>query len=197
MSERFGSAYYKRFYESKTTRVHGKTEVAHLASGITGFIQWWGGDLRTAIDLGAGAGLMRDWFKKFMPKVRYRSTEYSAYACERYGHEQRDLANWRAKDPSSFDLVICQGVLPYLADAEAARAIENIAAMTGGFLYFEAITKGDMQNVCDAELTDMKVYGRTAAWYDKRLSKSLVRVGAGLYYAKSGPLSFYELEASR
>jgi 2-polyprenyl-3-methyl-5-hydroxy-6-metoxy-1,4-benzoquinol methylase len=193
MTERFDKAYYARHYESKQTQVHSAAQIHALSRGIVGLIGWWGGELRSVLDVGAGTGIMRDWFKRHMPKVQYRSTEYSAFACARYGHEQRDIAAWRAKD--RFDLVVCQGVLPYLDDVACAKAIENLAAMSRGFLYLEAITGGDIKRVCDTELTDTAVHRRKAAWYRMRLRKHFVQVGGGLYYARTGALSFYELEA--
>ena len=194
MSERFDKAYFDRYYERAKTRVHGPEKAAHLARAIVEMIAWFGGDLRTVLDVGAGAGFTRDWFAEHLPRVKYRSTDASAYACERYGHELRDIARYRAK--KRFDLVLCQGVLPYLDDASAAAAIENLAAMTGGFLYFEAITARDLEQACDTEKTDGAVHLRTGAWYRKRFAPHFLQVGCGLYYARSGPLRFYELEAA-
>ena len=66
--------------------------------------------------------------------------------------------------------------------------------MARGFLYLEAITKGDFDNVCDQSLTDGAVHLRDGAWYRKHLGAQFVRVGCGLYYTARGPLRFYELE---
>ena len=120
----FGADYFDRFYESKATRVYGEREIARLARGVTGMIAWLGGDLHAVLDVGAGSGLWRDWFAAHKKSSHYRSTDVSAYACERYGHEQRDITRWRARE--RFDLVVCQGVLQYLPTADAERAIENI-----------------------------------------------------------------------
>ena len=144
------------------------------------------------LDVGAGTGLWRDWFAKNRPKAMYRSTEYSEYACKKYRHEQRDITSWR--EDETFDLVVCQGVLPYLDDAGCAKALENIAAMSGGFLYLEAITKSDIDEVIDDAKTDVKVYGRTGAWYRKRLEKHFHEVGCGLWAKKDAAVLFYELE---
>jgi hypothetical protein len=190
--DRFDAAYFGRYYESRRTRVHGPREIARLARGVTGMIAWLGGDVRAVLDVGAGAGLWRDWFAKHRPAVRYLSTDVSAYACERYGHEQRDIARWRGRE--RFDLVICQGVLPYLPDDDAERAIDNIAAMCRGFLYLEAITERDLQVVCDREATDVAVHVRTGAWYRERLARHFTTLGCGLFYDRRGPLGFYELE---
>ena len=189
----FDRKYYDRFYETKKTRVHGATEIARLCTAVTAFLDWWSYPINTVLDVGAGTGLWRDWFREHRPKVKYRSTEYSKYACEQYGHEQRDISKWRTKE--KFDLVVCQGVLPYLDDDACAKALDNLAAMTGGFLYLEAITKKDIAEVVDDVKTDVKVHGRTGNWYRTRLRESLVEVGAGLWCKKDSGVLFYELEA--
>ena len=190
--EIFDASYYGRYYGSARTRVHGAKEIARLCTAVTSYLDWWGVPLDTALDVGAGVGLWRDWFKKNRPKTAYRSTEVSRFACAEYGHEQRDITKWRAKE--QFDLVVCQGVLPYLDDAGCAKALENIAAMTGGILYLEAITKRDVREVIDLGKTDVKVHERTGAWYRARLTKDFVEIGAGLWAKKDAPVLFYELE---
>ena len=98
------AAYYDRFYECKETRVLSKRQVSHLARGITELIDWFGGELRTVLDVGAGTGMWRDWFAAYKPRVRYVSTDKSEYACARYGHLRRDIARWRARRRFDCDL---------------------------------------------------------------------------------------------
>ena len=188
----FDAAYYDRFYESNRTRVHGAAEISHLARGVSEMIAWFGVDLRAALDVGAGAGLWRDWFRDNRPEVRYRSTDVSAYACERYGHEKRDIARWRARE--RYDLVICQGVLPYLSDEDCEAAIENLAAMSRGFLYLEVVTKRDFEEIVDREKTDASMRPRSRAWYRSRLDPHYKQIGCGLWYAAKGHVGFYEME---
>src|SRR5258706_1691591 len=59
----FDAAYFERFYESRASRVYGKAQVSHLARGVTEMIAWFGGELRDVLDVGAGTGLWRDWFR--------------------------------------------------------------------------------------------------------------------------------------
>lgn len=192
--EVFNADYYERYYGSSRTRVHSAHEVDRLCTAVVSFIEWWQHPLETVLDVGAGVGLWGRWFAKKRPKVFYRSTEFSAHACEEYGHEQRDITKWRAKE--RFDLVVCQGVLPYLDDRGAEDAIDNLAAMTGGFLYLESITKRDLREVCDEGRTDVKVHERTGAWYRKRLGKHFDEVGCGIWCKKDAGVLFYELEAA-
>ena len=190
--EAFDAGYYGRYYGSSRTRVHGPKEIAKLCTAVTSMLDWWQVPIDSVLDVGAGVGLWRDWFAKHRPKASYRSTEVSRYACMQYGHEQRDITRWRAA--GCFDLVVCQGVLPYIDDAGCTKAIDNLGAMTGGFLYLEAITKKDIREVIDQGKTDVKVHERTAAWYRKRLGVHYTEVGCGLWAKRDAPVLFYELE---
>ena len=191
-AERFDEAYYERYYESKETRVYGKESIAHLARGVTGMIAWYGGTIRSVLDVGAGTGLWRDWFAENTKGIRYLSTEVSEHASRKYGHKRCDISIWRTRE--HFDLIVCQGVLPYLDDDGASRAIENIAAMSRGFLYLEAVTKRDLEDVCDRDFTDTTQRARSQRWYRTRLDRHFTPLGCGLYYSKNGKLTFYELE---
>lgn len=193
VGEPFDAAYYARYYEHGATLVQDAARVAELASWVVGLVEWFAGPVETVLDVGAGAGLWRDWFRAHRPRVRYRSTEVSEHACRAYGHEQRDIATFRAKE--RFDLIVCQGVLPYLDDDDAQKAMENLAAMCGGFLYLEAITKRDVREVCDLERTDTDVHLRSARFYRRALAPHFREVGAGLFCARRCDALFYELEA--
>ena len=192
MTERFDPAYYARYYEDPRTRVHDAGRIAALGRAIWGFSEWFGLPLRNALEIGAGTGLLRDWFRAEVPALAYTSTELSRHAVERYGHEPLDIA--RAAPKQKFDLVICQGVLPYLDDDGAAAAIQHLAQASRGLLYLEAITKLDLETVCDRELTDVDVHARPGSFYRSRLQAHFEPVGAGLWHRRGGPLSFYELE---
>jgi len=189
----FDEAYYRRFYLDPATRIYGPKHHANLVTAVTALIDWFGGDLDDVLDVGAGVGRWREWFKQHRPDVEVVSTELDPEVCKKFGHEQRDISTWRGR--RKFDLVVCQGVLPYLNDKDAARALENLAAMSKGFFYFEAITKRDLEEVCDTSRTDVRVHPRTGAWYRKRLQPHFREVGAGLFYKRKGPLEFFELEA--
>lgn len=189
--DRFDAAYYRRHYRART-RVHSAREVAALASGVAGLARWLGLEPGTVLDVGAGPGLWRSWFRRHRPAARYRSVDVSPYACARWGHEQRDISRWRAR--TRFDLVVCHGVLHYLDERAAARAIENLGAMAGGLLYLEALTRED-RGVVDAERTDLSMVLRPASWYRRRLARHFVQVGAGLWAARRAGVPFYALEA--
>jgi SAM-dependent methyltransferase len=189
----FDAEYFDRFYERRSTRVYDATKVAELARSVMSMIRWLGGETKSVLDVGAGPGFWRSYLKAHERGVRYTSIDASPYACERYGHLHRDIARWRSNE--RFDLVVCQGVLPYLNDDDARAAIANIGAMSSGFFYLEAITTRDIREVCDLDKTDAHVHKRSGDFYLRAASEHFVRLGCGLFYSKRGPLGFYELEA--
>ncbi|MCL2448532.1 MAG: class I SAM-dependent methyltransferase [Polyangiaceae bacterium] len=192
MAVRFDAAYFRRFYELRRSRVYGAEQIDHLAHGVVGFVRWFGGEIERVLDVGAGIGLWGDWFRANLPDVEYRAIDVSEYACARYGHERRDISAWRGR--RKYDLVVCQGVLPYLEAAACERAIANMAAMCRGFLYLEAITARDLRDVCDRSCTDIRVHARTAAFYRKELAAHFEPIGCGLHHVRGGDKLFYELE---
>ena len=192
MAVSFDAPYFQRFYESSRSRVYDATEIDRLARGVTGFVQWFGGAIERVLDVGAGTGLWGAWFRRNMPDVRYRSVDVSSYACKKYGHEQRDISTWRGR--GKFDLIVCQGVLPYLDDRACARAVANMGAMCRGFLYLEAITAKDLRLVCDRTRTDTRVRARPARFYRKTIGPHFEALGCGLYHVRGGDNVFYDLE---
>jgi len=190
---RFDAGYYARHYGARNP-VHTARQVALLARAVSGYAAWLGCPLRTALDVGAGTGAWRAALARERPRLRYRSVDASPHAAERYGHRQADISRWRAR--TRFDLVICQGVLQYLPDAAAARAIGNLAAMCGGLLYLEVLTRRDAAEVADPERSDLQVHARSGAWYRKRLRPRFRQVGAGLWVARAAGLPLWELEAA-
>jgi hypothetical protein len=189
----FGAEYYRRFYGRSP--VHTAASVSHLASATVHLAAWWGVRIRSVLDVGAGPGYWRDWFATEHPRVRYRSVDVSAYACERFGHEQRDITQWAPSSP--FDLVVCQGVLQYLDRDGVGAAVNNLARATGSILYLEVPTLHDREHVIDAASTDLDCYWRSGAWYRTRLTEHFVQIGAGLWARRSAGIPFYELERSR
>lgn len=185
----FDAGYYRRFYGRGG--VHDKRRIAHLASAVVSICSWWGVRPKSVLDIGAGPGLWRDWFRDNYPSIRVTSTDVSEYACRKYGHVQRDIATWQPTHP--FDLVICHGVLQYLDDDEAERAIAHIAHATRHVLYLEVPTSHDFATVVDSSATDMLVHRRSGEWYRARLGVWFTQAGAGMWIRR-GSVILYELE---
>lgn len=189
----FGAEYYRRFYGRNG--VHDRRKIAQLASAVHGMCAWWGVTPRSVLDVGAGTGLWRDWYRNTYPGVKVVSTDVSEYACRKYGHEHRDIATWT---PSrQFDLVVCHGVLQYPDATATTAAIANIAAACRHVLYLEVPTALDFRTIVDPDATDMDVHQRTGKWYRDRLDMHFIQAGAGLWVRRGGGVLLYELERSR
>ena len=186
----FDAAYYRRFYRERP--VHDRRRVSRLAEAVTGFMGWWGLPVRSVLDVGAGTGLWRSWFRDHRPGVRYRSIDISEYACHRYGHERHDISSWRPQRPS--DLVVCHGVLQYLDNASCRSAIDNLALATRGVLFLEVPTAADRDDVIDPAFTDLDIHWRTGPWYRARLRTHFLTLGCGIFVARAAGSRFYELE---
>ena len=94
--QRFDAEYYRRHYQGPD-RVHTASQVGRLAAGVSGLAAWLGVEVRSVLDVGAGPGYWRSWFRRHRPGVRYLSTDASAWACRRYGHVRRDISAWRPR----------------------------------------------------------------------------------------------------
>ena len=189
----FDEGYFDRFYGERPVRT--ENEVAHLATAVHEMISWWGGNVRSVLEVGAGPGDWSRWYRENHPRVRVSSTDVSEHACAKYGHQLRDIAEWSPKRP--YDLVICMDVLQYLNDARAARALRNLTAATRTVLYFDVLTKYDARHTVDRERTDLDAHLRTGEWYRRRLSRGFVHAGSGLWLRRTSGIVLHELERSR
>ena len=193
-SETFDDAYYERFYLNPKTRVYGPDEHQHLAQYVFSFAAWNLIRIDKVLDVGAGIGLWRDWIEKQAPKVDYTGIEYSRAMCQQHGFTRADIATYRSKQ--RYDLIICQGVLQYLSDDDVLRALKNIARMSQGLVFFEALTQADLAERADQDRTDTHVRIRSGDFYREAFSKHFVSVGAGLYWPKDYELPFWELDVA-
>lgn len=188
----FDATYYSRFYGKDGA--HDEERIAYLASAVHNMCAWWGVDIHTVLDVGAGMGMWRDWYTEHHPHVSVQSIDVSEHACATWNHELRNIAEWTPTRKA--DLVVCHSVLQYLDNESIITAFANLAAGTKWVLYLELPTKWDYENVVDVRSTDMQVYKRSAAWYRKHLSQHFTQIGAGMWTPHSG-IPMYELEASR
>ena len=189
---RFDEAYYHRFYEDPKTRVCSEEDHAALAEYVFAIARYNSIGIETVLDVGAGVGLWKRWLAKHQKGASYLGTEVSQAMCKKHGFEHRDIARWR--DRKKYDLIVCQGVLQYLPDPDVAPAVANIGAMAKGLVYFEAMTRADVRNRVDKEISDTDVYIRNGSYYRGLFAKHFVPIGVGLHWPKDVPLPFWELD---
>jgi trans-aconitate methyltransferase len=193
MAERFDAAYYRRFYGRRP--VHDRRRIARLGEGVISLASWWRIPVRSVLDVGAGKGYWRDWLTATHPSVKYHGIDTSEYACRRYQHELADIAVWRPR--RRYDLVVCQSVIQYLDDEDAAKAIGTLGDACRGLLLFDAPTVSDRETVVDPSSTDLDVRWRTGSWYRKRLAVGFTEIGGGLWLSRECHVPFFELELAR
>ncbi|MBK5330769.1 MAG: class I SAM-dependent methyltransferase [Ilumatobacteraceae bacterium] len=193
MAQRFDAGYYRRFYGRRP--VHNLRHIAHLGEGVISLASWWRIPIRSVLDVGAGRGYWRDWLVETHPTVKYHGIDASEYACRRYQHELADLAVWEPR--RRYDLVVCQSVIQYVHDKDAARAIAMLGLACRGLLLFETPTVRDRDTVIDPSSTDLDVHWRTGDWYRKRLMLGFTEIGGGLWLSRECTAVFFELERAR
>ena len=191
---RFDSAYFRKFYRDRKTRVVTQGEMQARAALIAAILKQVQIPVRRILDAGCGIGLLRKPFADLLPRARYTGLEFSEYLCTTYGWEQGSIADYRPPEP--FDLVICYDVLQYLPDREAARALANLARLTRAVVYVSALTREDWLHNCDRSRTDRAVHLRPGAWYRNRLRRHFSYLGFGVWIRKDVTAILWELESA-
>ena len=188
----FDKAYYDRFYRDPRTRVTTKTAMQALGRFIASYLEHLGQPVDSILDLGCGVGAWRDVAARHFKGARYTGVEVSRYLCAEYGWEHGSVVDYASG--TSYDLVICHGVLQYLNAREARRAVTNLSRLCGGAMFLEALTAEDWEHNCDRSVTDGDVYLRPVAWYRRELGKYFTNCGGGVFTSPDSPVLPYELE---
>ena len=191
-ADRFDADYYTRFYLNRRTRVISRTEMQQRAALIAGLVHELDIPVRRILDAGCGLGWMRRPLERAFPGARYVGVEVSEHLCARYGWRQGSVATFL--DRRGFDLIICNDVVQYLPDAQAARALRNLSAMCRGALFFHTPTTEDWRSNADHQYSDGAVHLRTGEWYRSRLNRAFRHAGFGLYVRRGVPFIQWELQ---
>ncbi len=189
----FDAAYYQRYYFNKKTSVVDPAHVERLGAFVCSYLQFLRVPVRRVLDVGCGIGLWRDVIKRHYPHAEFHGVEYSPYLCERYGWTRGSVVDYQTGTP--FDLVICQGVLPYLSVADVKRAMRNLGLLSCGALYVEAVAREDWeQDVVDETLTDPSLFKHPAQLYRQGLTPGFTELGGGVWLSRQSELPLFALE---
>jgi SAM-dependent methyltransferase len=189
----FDRAYYQRYYFNPRTAVTSRAEARNRARLIAAHAQYIGLPVRRILDMGCGTGMLRAPLLRALPRASYTGVETSEYLCKRYGWDQGLVQGYCSARP--FDLVICYDVVQYLDAPTARRAIDNLAQLCRGMLYFTALTRKDWYENCDRSRTDSAVHLRTAKWYRAVLRRNFKDIGSGFWLRCGAPLTVWDLES--
>jgi SAM-dependent methyltransferase len=113
--------------------------------------------VRTALDIGCGEGLWRAALRRERPHLAYLGIDPSAYVVQRYGARRNiregDITSLDALEiRATFDVIICNDVLHYVAAPELRAGMRALAKRLRGVAYLGLFTSAD-----DIE-GDMKSY---------------------------------------
>lgn len=191
----FDEAYYQRYYFNKKTSVVDPTHLDRLGAFVCSYLQYLRLPVRRVLDVGCGIGLWRPLIARHFPQASFHGVEYSPYLCQRFGWEQGSVLNYKAKTP--FDLVICQGVLPYLCAADVRLAMHNLAQLCRGALYVEAVAREDwQQDIVDETITDPALFKHPAALYRRALTEGFKEMGGGVWLSRHAQCPVFALESA-
>ena len=191
-SQLFDAGYYRRFYTDPRTRVTTPEEISRRAALLAAVMRHLELPVRRILDAGCGLGLMRTGLLHAFPEARYVGLEVSEHLCKQRGWVQGSIAKFKSRVP--FDLVICNDVLQYLTEREAASALANLGRLCRGALYFHALTTEDWQRNADTRCSDGQVHFRNAQWHRSRLARNFRFVGFGIHVRRGLPVFQWQLE---
>ncbi len=199
----YDQGYFDKWYRSRNHRVRSPAQIRRIVSFALSAAEYiLDRPVRTVLDVGAGEGHWQPALRKLRPTLTYVGVEPSTYAVGRYGRRRglrlgsvetlTDL-HLHERFPAGFDLVVCCGVLNYVAPKALSDAFEQLALHTGGVAWLELFTAHDE---IEGDVATMRP--KPAAWYRTRLQAvGLVPCGLHLYAPADRAAALAALETGR
>jgi SAM-dependent methyltransferase len=138
--------------------------------------------VRSVLDIGAGEGNWRPVLKRLRPSATYYGVDGSEYAVRHHGKRRNiRLGTFGTLGslglPHRFDLVLCLGVLNYIAPDELRAGLRQIQKLANGVVYLEVFTRAD-----EATGDFTREYARWPAWYRREFTRAgFVSLGMHCY----------------
>ena len=141
--------YFDKWYRHPRHRVKTRQDMRRQLGFIVAATEYMlDRPVRTVLDVGCGEGNWATVLRALRPRARYVGVDGSDYAVRRFGARRNlrlgtlgDIGTIGLEGP--FDLILCLGVLNYVAADELRRGLRQLRVLAGGLAYLEIFTRSD------------------------------------------------------
>ena len=178
--------YFDKWYRHPRHRVKTRQDMRRQLGFIVSATEYLlDRPVRSVLDVGCGEGNWSTVLRAIRPRARYVGVDGSEYAVRRFGARRNlhlgtlgNIDSIGLKGP--FDLILCLGVLNYVAPDELQRGLRHLRALSGGVAYLEIFTRAD-----EATGDFRKSAARWPAWYRAVIRRAgFVALGLHCYLPK-------------
>lgn len=178
--------YFDKWYRHPRHRVKTKQDMRRQLGFIVATTEYLlDRPVRSVLDVGCGEGNWSTVLKELRPGARYSGVDGSAYAVQRFGAKRNirlgtfgTIGSIALKGP--YDLILCLGVLNYVAPDELRRGLRQLRTLSGGVAYLEIFTRAD-----EATGDFRKHKAQWPSWYRALFRRAgFVSVGLHCYLPK-------------
>lgn len=158
--------YFDKWYRHPRHRVKTKQDMRRQLGFIVAVAEYLlDRPVRSVLDVGCGEGNWSTVLRGLRPRASYVGVDGSEYAVRRFGTRRNirlgtlgTIGSIGLKGP--FDLILCLGVLNYVAPDELRRGLRQLRDLAGGMAYLEIFTRSD-----EATGDFRKSAAQWPAWY--------------------------------
>ena len=141
--------YFDKWYRHPRHRVKSKQDMIRQLGFIVAATEYvLDRPVRSVLDVGCGEGNWSTVLRTLRPRARYTGVDGSEYAIKRFGRSRNlrlgtlgTIGSIGLEGP--FDLILCLGVLNYVADDEMRSGLRQLRKLCGGVAYLEIFTRSD------------------------------------------------------
>jgi SAM-dependent methyltransferase len=171
--EHYDQAYFDKWYRHPRHRVKSPADMARQLGFILSATEYLlDRPVRSVLDVGCGEGNWAAVLRRLRPRARYLGVDGSDYAVRRFGRRRNirlgTFGELGTLDlPGPFDLILCLGVLNYVAPDELRSGLRALRGLAGGVAYLEIFTRAD-----EATGDFTREYARWPAWYRRNFREA-------------------------
>src|SRR3970282_748694 len=165
--------YFDKWYRHPRHRVKTRLDMKRQLGFVVAATEYLlDRPVRSVLDVSCGEGNWSTVLRGIRPRARYAGVDGSEHAVRRVGTRRNirlgtlgTIGSIGLEGP--FDLVLCIGVLNYVAADELRRGLRQLRALAGGVAYLEIFTRAD-----EATGDFRKSAARWPAWYRAAIRKA-------------------------